>query len=102
MVKRKYKDIESDKRISENEEHKMKSKKIRIIKDSDRTIALSKKKQGVKKYNIKSNEQLRMPSQNKAKGTRGAYRKNKSKKVEEEKGWIEYHIKKYTVKQKLW
>ena len=43
MVKRKYKDIESDKNIPENEEYRMKRKRIRITKDSDKTIALLKR-----------------------------------------------------------
>ena len=41
MVKRKYKDIESYQNIPENEEYRVKRKKIRITKGSDRTIALS-------------------------------------------------------------
>ena len=72
----------------------MKRRKIRKTKDSDRTIALSKKKQGAKKYSKTSNQQLRMPSQNKAQGAGGVDRKNKSEKVKEEKERIEYQIKK--------
>ena len=53
MVKRKNKEIESDKNIPEKNEYKTKRKKIRKTKDLDRTIALSKKKQDAKKYRKK-------------------------------------------------